>query len=1186
MRKVLPTLAAVMIVTFVWVMPAAADWIIDDGHKMHFPQLPDVVGWDVNATAPLILADDFECSETGWIKDIHFWGSWMHGIEGQIISFNLSIHADIPAAQNPDGYSKPGLTLWEREIFEFIIADPVDPPGMQGWYDPAAGVFMSDDHEAYFQYNVFLPEEDWFWQEQGTIYWLNITATIADPAATQWGVKTTLNHWNDDAVWALWGELFWIDMYVPPFIYNYLPGDVNGDGLVDISDVTYLINYLQLGGPPPPYSVPGVSPPFYAAAGVNGDCVVALNDATPLQSFVGGGGPAPTYCPSYPPQMLGESLDLAFVITGGEETGACCYPDPTTGDMLCVITDLVDCGQNLGGVWQGPGTTCGGMEACCLPDGFCVMADALCCVNELGGTPQGAGSTCSAPEACCMPDGSCIDLDPLCCADQGGTPQGPGTFCTQTVACCLPDGTCRDVDPECCDDIGGTVSPFSQFCLGDNNGNNIDDACEDEEEGACCYTDPPSPDMDCVVTTQTHCEQTLGGDWQGPGTTCLGMQACCLQDGSCVMADALCCVSELGGTPQGAGSTCSAPEACCMPDGSCMDLDPLCCLDQGGTPQGPGTVCLGDHNGDGVDDQCGPGWGPEDPHKMHYPQLPDEAGWDVNATQPLVLADDWMCSETGWVKDVHFWGSWMHEDEGRVLSFWLSIHEDIPAEQNPDGYSKPGETIWEREITRFQAIAIDPPVMEGWYDPMQQLVLPGDHSAYFQYNIYLDSIDWFWQQAGTIYWLNISAVVEDPINTQWGWKSTLDHWNDDAVWAQWGELFWLDMYEPPEFTQSLDLSFVITGEAPDLDTCEYYKDGYLDYCPNGLPDFDQKQDTWISPFSGSWSWCGPTALANCIWWFDSKFEPAPVSPVPFGVVPPNDNYPLITPFGQWDDHDPNNVMPFIQALMPMCNTDGIVPGTILPDLDAGFHNWITAQGLADQYTTYIVLGPEFEEVRDSILSCQDVILLLGFYELFPTGECQWLGGHYVTSAGVCIETTDICISDPMLDKNEGGIVHGAGIHNDASLVSGPHGSNHHDRYNLIPNQWPCPSPATWMFTDYPNDAAFVMGFHGQNPIDPMPPGDYQGNEIIVLLDAALIICPADTGCCVPPIRGDVNYDGGAIIDIADLVYLTDYMFSGGPVPVCYEEADVVPGPPPLDIADLVYLVDYMFTGGPPPPACP
>ena len=58
------------------------------------------------------------------------------------------------------------------------------------------------------------------------------------------------------------------------------------------------------------------------------------------------------------------------------------------------------------------------------------------------------------------------------------------------------------------------------------------------------------------------------------------------------------------------------------------------------------------------------------------------------------------------------------------------------------------------------------------------------------------------------------------------------------------------------------------------------------------------------------------------------------------------------------------------------------------------------------------------------------------------------------------------------------------------------------------------------------------------------------------------------------------------IDVADLVYLVDYMFNGGPIYECFEEADIdASGVEPIDVADLVYLVDYMFSGGPAPAAC-
>src|SRR3972149_5602749 len=105
---------------------AVAGWVPADGHKMHFPQLPDEAGWDVNATQPVVLADDWQCSESGYVKDVHFWGSWMHGVEGQILGFVLSIHADIPANPPEIQYSRPGQTLWEKEISE-CAATPIDP---------------------------------------------------------------------------------------------------------------------------------------------------------------------------------------------------------------------------------------------------------------------------------------------------------------------------------------------------------------------------------------------------------------------------------------------------------------------------------------------------------------------------------------------------------------------------------------------------------------------------------------------------------------------------------------------------------------------------------------------------------------------------------------------------------------------------------------------------------------------------------------------------------------------------------------------------------------------------------------------------------------------------------------------------------------------------------------------------
>ena len=181
-------------------------------------------------------------------------------------------------------------------------------------------------------------------------------------------------------------------------------------------------------------------------------------------------------------------------------------------------------------------------------------------------------------------------------------------------------------------------------------------------------------------------------------------------------------------------------------------------------------------------------WNPGDPHKMHFPQLPDEDGWDVNATQPMILADDFTCMQSGPITDVHFWGGWKNDIEGQIISFVLSFHADIPADPPQIPYSRPGSILWEREVSAFEVNQFDPPSMEGWYNPATGEEIGGSQAHYWQYDICFDPEDpeLFHQDSGVIYWLNISAVVADPQNTNWGWKSTQDHWNDDAcgtIWA-------------------------------------------------------------------------------------------------------------------------------------------------------------------------------------------------------------------------------------------------------------------------------------------------------------------------------------------------------------------------------------------------------------------
>ncbi len=74
-------------------------------------------------------------------------------------------------------------------------------------------------------------------------------------------------------------------------------------------------------------------------------------------------------------------------------------------------------------------------------------------------------------------------------------------------------------------------------------------------------------------------------------------------------------------------------------------------------------------------------------------------------------------------------------------------------------------------------------------------------------------------------------------------------------------------------------------------------------------------------------------------------------------------------------------------------------------------------------------------------------------------------------------------------------------------------------------------------------------------------------------------------------RGNVDdlTGPGGEVDVADLTYLVAYLFQGGQMPPCPDEANadgIVGVGGPIDVADLTHLVTYLFMGGPAPAACP
>ena len=75
-------------------------------------------------------------------------------------------------------------------------------------------------------------------------------------------------------------------------------------------------------------------------------------------------------------------------------------------------------------------------------------------------------------------------------------------------------------------------------------------------------------------------------------------------------------------------------------------------------------------------------------------------------------------------------------------------------------------------------------------------------------------------------------------------------------------------------------------------------------------------------------------------------------------------------------------------------------------------------------------------------------------------------------------------------------------------------------------------------------------------------------------------------CCIGD-RGNVDGDSNDAVNVADVNYLVNFIFFGGPEPPCTMEANVDGDTEEsVNIADLIYLVDYIFFSGDPPPPCP
>ncbi|MGB2819634.1 MAG: GEVED domain-containing protein, partial [Phycisphaerae bacterium] len=230
-------------------------------------------------------------------------------------------------------------------------------------------------------------------------------------------------------------------------------------------------------------------------------------------------------------------------------------------------------------------------------------------------------------------------------------------------------------------------------------------------------------------------------------------------------------------------------------------------------------------------------------HEVWIRELPDNAKWvqwpdltphgidiKVDGTDPRsVLADDFECTQTSLLTDVHLWGSWLDDRVGEIENIHLSIHADDPIGDEgmrPDNlWSMPGELLWQYDAPPDAAdlfYELPEPYREWWWDPMGGVLMPDGDSQVWQVDIKIDPAgpDGVFRQEGTpeepkIYWLDVHV---DTLGGEFGWKTRQfpDHFMDDAVFSDGDN--WRDLHYPAGHPyggadpSSIDMAFMLTFE--------------------------------------------------------------------------------------------------------------------------------------------------------------------------------------------------------------------------------------------------------------------------------------------------------------------------------------------------------------------------------------
>ncbi|MCK4342645.1 MAG: hypothetical protein KAY37_13085 [Phycisphaerae bacterium] len=306
------------------------------------------------------------------------------------------------------------------------------------------------------------------------------------------------------------------------------------------------------------------------------------------------------------------------------------------------------------------------------------------------------------------------------------------------------------------------------------------------------------------------------------------------------------------------------------------------------------------------------------------------------------LADDWQCGQSGPIEGVRIWGSWLDDSVPNPFgwhgNFTLAVYADIPAGAGGIPYSRPGELLgwytFQPGTYDGQSYAEAP---EQFYDPFLDQII-GDDSEVWQYTFAF--VPPFLQQEGDIYWLAVinwdpngnGTIDPDDLNYQFGWKTTLDQWNDAAVFTGNGDHQnppldgWAPMDYPEEHPlagELIDLAFEVLGP---VETQVKWTQPPEPYIPDDVYDGWDELSLWYGSQIVADDWfCHTTSPVTDIHWWGSflgryKTYP-PAGPDRFHIVFWTD-VPADDPGNPFDFSHPGEVLHHIVCEDFLCDFAG------------------------------------------------------------------------------------------------------------------------------------------------------------------------------------------------------------------------------------------------------------------------